>query len=103
MKKILAFLMMTSAAWAGDWSSYHNDRFGIDVDTPPGFVNDIPAPENGDGLTFHSEDKAATLLVWGGNILSDFKSESHDAVQSEKDDGWLISYQSSSEKQPKMN
>jgi len=48
---------------AGEWSSYANARFGATIDIPPGFVNDVQEPANGDGLTFHSADGKAELLV----------------------------------------
>ncbi len=95
--------MMTSAALAGDWSSYRNERFGVLVDIPPGFVNESPAPKNGDGLTFRSADDSATLLVWGTNIQRSFKLDSREVVKSAIDDGWEISYKTSMDKQPKMN
>lgn len=90
----LAFLAaFASAASAADWTSYSNGRFGVTVDVPPGFVNDVPEPANGDGLTFHSADGKAELLVWGNTLVEvDFSQEVAARLKSDTDDGWKISY-----------
>jgi hypothetical protein len=89
----LAFLMLATAAHAKEWAVYSNPRFGETIDIPPGFVNDVPAPENGDGLSFHSADGKAELLVWGGNLVDgDFKADGKSRLKSAIDDGWKISF-----------
>jgi hypothetical protein len=98
MKSLIVLLLMTSAAIAGEWSSYYNDRFGATIDVPPGFLNDVDPPDNGDGLTFNSSDKLTTLLVWGNNILSDFATENSEVVGYEKADGWDVTYQAADRK-----
>jgi hypothetical protein len=91
---IIAIAFLTSAAIAADWTTYANGRFGETIDIPPGFVNDVAEPENGDGLTFHSADGKAELLVWGGNLVDGgFKDDAASLVSSETEDGWDVSYQ----------
>ena len=46
--------------------TYANSRYGFRVDYPESFMPQQP-PENGDGLSFKSEDGKATLVVSGGN------------------------------------
>ena len=76
MRSILALVLLSSSAIAADWSSYANARFGVSIDIPPGFLNDVPEPANGDGLTFHSADGTAELLVWGNNLVdADFNQD----------------------------
>ena len=91
----IAFVLwlFTTAAIAADWTSYANARFGVIIDVPPGFVNDVPEPDNGDGLTFHSADGKAVLLVWGNNLVDeDFTQDAAGRLKSDTDDGWVISY-----------
>jgi hypothetical protein len=84
---------LSSSAIAADWSSYANARFGTTIDIPPGFVNDVPEPENGDGLTFHSADGKAELLVWSNNLVDgDFNQDVAERLKSDIGDGWNISY-----------
>ena len=94
---LVAIMFFVGSANAADWTNYSNARFGESIEIPPGFVNDVPEPENADGLTFHSADGKAALLVWGSNLLDeDFKSDAASRLQSEKDDGWEVSYQTQS-------
>jgi hypothetical protein len=94
MRIILFLFLLCSLAFAAEWTNYSNPRFGASVDIPPGFVNDVPAPENGDGLTFHSVDGNTELLVWGNSLVDeDFAADGKSRLQGEKDDGWDVSYQ----------
>jgi hypothetical protein len=93
MRSIIALFLLSSLAMAADWSSYANTRFGAIIDIPPGFVNDVPEPENADGLTFHSADGKAELLVWGNNLVDeDFNQDVATRLKSDMEDGWNISY-----------
>ncbi len=93
MRSIIALFLLSSSAIAADWSSYSNPRFGVSVDIPHGFVNDVPEPENGDGLTFHSADGKAELLVWGNNLVdADFNQDVAARLKSDTEDGWNVSY-----------
>jgi hypothetical protein len=96
MRIILFLFLLCSPAFAAEWTTYVNPRFGASVDIPPGFVNDVPASENGDGLVFHSADKQAELLVWGGNLTDgDFKLDSEIRLNRELDYDWQVSYKES--------
>ena len=93
----LAVCLFATAANAAEWTSYSNPRFGAAIDIPPGFVNDVPEPANGDGLTFHSIDGKAELLVWGNNLVDgDFRADGQLRLKGETDDGWSISFQKES-------
>ncbi|MBL1256338.1 hypothetical protein [Methylocystis sp. Sn-Cys] len=61
----LAFLIFTfTAAQAGDWRTYRNDRFGAAADIPVGWRMG-EAPENDDGRVFTSPDGRASVTVSG--------------------------------------
>jgi hypothetical protein len=94
MRLVISFLVLfASAAYAAEWTIYSNARFGVSIDVPPGFVNDVTEPENGDGLTFHSADGKAALLVWGNNLVDeDFNQHVAARLKSDAADGWNISY-----------
>jgi hypothetical protein len=54
------------AAAQEKWATYMNPRFGATVDYPATiFTVRDPAPENGDGQSFHSSDGHAQLLIYG--------------------------------------
>ena len=100
---MIALLIMATPAWAGDWSSFYNDRYGVTIDFPPGFAQFGDAPGNNDGLTFKSADGKATLLVWGGNIVADnFKEDLRASFESDQSAGWMVSY-GASNKQKTMS
>jgi hypothetical protein len=44
------------------WTTYVNERFGMQFDYPDGVFTPLEPPENGDGRTFKSED--ATLEIF---------------------------------------
>ena len=96
MRSLLAVLLLTTPALAAEWGSYANGRFGVAIDIPPGFVNDVPPPGNGDGLTFHDPARGAELLVWGGNLaVWDFREDAGQAVSGEKERGFAVTYETS--------
>lgn len=94
MRRLLALLLfLPMPVHAADWGHYVNDRFGAAIDFPPGFVNDVPPPENGDGLTFHDPARRAELMVWGGNLAAwDFKEDADQVMASEAGDGFTLTY-----------
>ena len=93
MRVLLFFVFFTASAFASDWTRYENERFGVSIDIPPGFVNDVDPPENGDGLTFHSVDGRAELLVWGSHVTeASFADEATTRMNSEINDGWAVAY-----------
>lgn len=81
-------------AFAATWSRYENGRYGYSIDIPPRF-SEVAEAENGDGGVSTSGDGSAELRVWGGYlVVSDFKSDVADRVQSDRSEGWTISYDS---------
>jgi len=86
--------LVATAALAAEWTTYENARFGYVVDIPPGFVEDGPPPENGDGQLFRSADGTQLLRVYGGNIIDeDFQTAVRGAMQAARDAGWSLSYE----------
>lgn len=57
-------ITLTSSAWAENWRSYHNDRFGTTADVPVGWKME-PPPANDDGRIFTSPDGRVELIVNG--------------------------------------
>ena len=93
MRVLLLVLLALFAlpATAGEWSHYVNERFGVEVDVPPGFDAGEP-PANGDGLSFSTP--TATLAVFGGFITGeDFEADVAERIRFAQDDGWNITYQ----------
>ena len=87
----LQLAVSLSAAAAG-WAHYHNDRFGYAIDIPPGF-SPIAEADNGDGGVSTSPDGEDELRVWGGYVLEgDFASEIASRIDSDRSDGWDLTY-----------
>lgn len=59
---------VTAAIAAADWQVYVNERFGYQVDIPPGF-SEIEEADNGDGGVSRSEDGTAEIKVWSGHLM----------------------------------
>jgi hypothetical protein len=66
-----AFALVASAALAdqflpasGGWQTYLNDRFGMRFDFPANVFAPQPAPENGDGRSFRSEDGTLQIVAF---------------------------------------
>jgi len=97
MRRFAFLFLMIAPAFAAGWTHYDNARFGVGLDIPPGFVNGVDAPDNGDGLTFHSANGTAELLVWGSNLVDQsFAGDGASRVESAKADGWNVTYERSS-------
>ena len=89
----LMLMALVSPALAQDWGHYSNERFGVEVDIPPGFTPG-PPPANGDGQRFTTP--TAALAVFGSLIVDgDFESEVAQRLGWARDDGWTITYQAS--------
>lgn len=69
--RILAFLLalalLMQPAWAQQWGSYHNERFGATADLPPGFEPAGPEAANSDGLIFRTRN-GGLLTIYGANV-----------------------------------
>ncbi|MFT3986644.1 hypothetical protein [Aestuariivirga sp.] len=99
MRRFAFLFLMIAPALAAGWMHYDNARFGVGLDIPPGFVNDVDPPDNGDGLTFHSANGTAELLVWGSNLVDEsFAGDGQSRVEHAKAEGWTVSYDRSSPK-----
>lgn len=77
-------------AQTGTWTSYHNDRFGVTADVPPGWTAG-PPPENDDGLVFTSPDGTATLIISGILNVEDSLDAAFQAYEV-PDPGEVITY-----------
>jgi hypothetical protein len=73
-KKIAVLCAVTALLLSGkpsdaEYKTYVNDRFGFSVNYPDIF-DTSREPDNGDGISFASDDGEYTLEIWGGyNIL----------------------------------
>ncbi len=90
MRYILALLLLVSPAFAAEWKTYENPRFGFSLQVPGEGWEAQPEPENGDGQTWRTSNGRSTILAWGSNVLEDFKTEMAERVASEKDKGWNV-------------
>lgn len=93
MRVILALVLALFArpVAAQEWGHYANERFGVEVDVPPGFQQDEP-PANGDGLRFSTP--TAELAVFGSFMAAeDFEADVAQQIKYAEDDGWNITYQ----------
>jgi hypothetical protein len=64
---LVILLALTPAALSQTrWATYTNARFGTAADYPADlFSRRDPPPENGDGVSMHSVDDRATLIIFG--------------------------------------
>lgn len=87
---LVFFALFALPAAAQEWRHYVNERFGVEVDVPPGFEQGEP-PTNGDGLTFSMP--TAELAVFGSFMTAeDFEAEVAQRIQYAEDDGWNVTY-----------
>ncbi|MCW2276050.1 hypothetical protein GJ654_17530 [Rhodoblastus acidophilus] len=82
-------LLLAGPALAGEWRSYHNDRFGPTADYPAGWKME-PEPENNDGRRFSSPDGDAFVII-SGHFALDSRDEEM-ARKAEPDDGETVAY-----------
>ena len=64
----LVLLLTLSAAAPAQtrWATYGNARFGTTADYPADlFIRRDPPPDNGDGVSMHTADERATLVIYG--------------------------------------
>lgn len=74
---------------------YGNARFGFFIDVPTAFSIADPEPENGDGMSYHTKDGHALISASGGWIIEDsFAAQVAEYKKLEREDGWIISYES---------
>ena len=56
------------------WGHYVNERFGYELDIPPGYEGQGES-ENGDGQTFYLLKTEQVLAEWGGYFVEGFEAE----------------------------
>ena len=87
---LAALMLLSTAALAGLWKTYVNERFGATADVPATWQAGTP-PENGDGLEFTSPDGQASIIVSGMLNIDDTLAEAF-ASREEAFDGETITY-----------
>jgi len=89
---LAVFLLLAAPAFADDWWSYDNARFGYMIDLPDAFAIS-GHPDGSDGLTLAPPDKSAKLVVFGTRLLQDdFAAQAKFRMALAKSDGWQMSY-----------
>lgn len=89
----LLFLALAGPAFADDWVTYDNDRYGYAVDVPPG-LDPQGESDSGDGQVFEAANGTQALLVWGGYLVdTDLIDELAARKTSYQDDGWVFTYE----------
>ncbi|MBJ3784840.1 hypothetical protein [Devosia sediminis] len=87
-------VFFASPALAQYWGHYANERFGYEIDVPPGFEGSGES-DNGDGQVFYRLEAEQQLTVWGGHLLEGFEAEAAQRQDRASQDNWGISYQAS--------
>ena len=77
---LAAAVLMTTAAHAGGWKTYANERFGAAADYPSGWKMG-PEPENNDGRWFASPDGRAKVIISGNFALETREAEMDQRAQ----------------------
>jgi serine/threonine-protein kinase len=89
---VAAIVLLVSSAVAGNWLTYHNDRYGTTIDYPDIFVAQ-PPPDADDGREFESPDGGDFTVSALYNAL-DFNLEKyHDFMVKNLDAGAVVTYQ----------
>ena len=96
MRAILALILAIAAAavlaapaGAETWKKYVNGRYGTFAEYPADRFRALPAPENGDGLSFEAKD-GGSLIISGGHNVEDFTPATYEKflrISSERDFG----------------
>jgi len=89
--KILLLLLLSTAAFAEDFTNYYNSRFGFTVSYPARMGMD-PAPENDDGRRFF-DGEGFVLTVYGSHNLLGLDVKG--AADAEKDFFDEVTYEAS--------
>lgn len=98
MKPLYVALVLTTllpaTAFAAEWKTYVNERFGAAADIPAEYLEG-EEPANDDGRRFTSPDGSAVIAVWGalGSLEGEsFQQYAEQLVSYDKQEGWTISY-----------
>jgi len=90
----IALLLVTTPVMAQFWTHYVNERFGYELDVPPGYEGQGES-ENGDGQTFYLLKSEQVLAAWGGYFFENFEAEVAQRQRFASDENWAITYQAS--------
>jgi hypothetical protein len=89
---LAALSVVVPAASAGNWLTYHNDRYGTTIDYPDIFVAQ-PPPDADDGRAFKSADGAEFSVSGLYNALDFTVAKYRDFIVKNLDPGSTVSYQ----------
>jgi hypothetical protein len=91
---LAALSVVVPAAAAGNWLTYHNDRYGTTIDYPDIFVAQ-PPPDSNDGRAFKSADGADFSVSALYNALDFTVAKYRDFIVKNIDPGSTVTYQAS--------
>jgi hypothetical protein len=91
---LAALSVVVPAADAGNWLTYHNDRYGTTIDYPDIFVAQ-PPPDANDGRAFKSADGAEFSVSALYNALDFTVAKYRDFIVKNLDPGSTVTYQAS--------
>jgi hypothetical protein len=89
---ILSALVVGRATFAGDWLTYHNDRYGTTIDYPGAFKPQ-PPPDADDGRAFKSADGANFMVSASYNALDFNVAKYRDFIMKNLDPGARVTYE----------
>jgi hypothetical protein len=89
---VLSALPFAHGAVAGDWLTYHNDRYGTTIDYPD-FFKPQAAPDSDDGREFKSADGAVFTVSAAYNALDFDLASYHDFIVKNLDPGATVTYE----------
>jgi hypothetical protein len=89
---LAALSVVVPAAAAGNWLTYHNDRYGTTIDYPDIFLA-RPPPDANDGRAFKSADGADFSVSALYNALDFTVAKYRDFIVTSLDSGATVTYQ----------
>ena len=89
---VVLALALGGSAFAGDWLTYHNDRYGTTINHPGSFKPQ-PAPDSDDGRAFISADGAKFLVSASYNALDFNVAKYRHFVVKNLDPGATVTYE----------
>src|ERR1700691_4049542 len=88
---LAALSVVVPAAAAGNWLTYHNDRYGTTIDYPD-FFKAQPPPDANDGRAFKSADGADFAVYASYNALDFDLAKYRDFIIKNLDPGQVVTY-----------
>ena len=90
---VFALLLTTVPALAQFWTHYANERFGYELDIPPGFSSYSEASE-GVAQHFFMAGERQELKLWGGRLESGLEHFTASLIIEHTANGWNTTSQS---------